>query len=178
MSAGTAIKPWHERVDTDFTDGMSHEDIAARDAEIAELRMALEAAEQNIPPRLGESPCIEDRDGIPAAIRMVIQSRGSIGSLRGLYRLINVWGAEQRADAIRKQPDSGRDAALEKFFTALAHIDFRQFAMHRNPCWRIEEDGSFCGRDKAWAGHQSGWKYVSLKDAVDAMATQQGDTVG
>ncbi|RFP32461.1 hypothetical protein D0T21_09690 [Duganella sp. BJB476] len=74
--------------------------------------------------------------------------------------------------------DNGRDAALGKFLKALEQMDFHQFAMHRNPCWRIDEDGRFCGRDKAWAGHQSGWKYVSLKDAIAVMAAQQGEKGG
>lgn len=65
-----------------------------------------------VPAASGKSPCIEDRDGIPAAMRMVIQSSGSVEALRGLYRLVNIWGAEQRAAAESSQPDSGRDAAL------------------------------------------------------------------
>jgi hypothetical protein len=70
------------------------------------------AVQPDMPVASGESPCIEGRDGLPAAIKAVIQSKGSCDTLRSLYRLINIWGAEQRADATRKQPDSGRDAAL------------------------------------------------------------------
>ena len=69
-----------------------------------------DAALDEFPAALGQSPCIEDRDGIPAAIRMVIQSKGSYGALRSLYRLINIWGAEQRA----AHPANGAQAGLSE----------------------------------------------------------------
>ena len=49
------------------------------------------------------SPCIEDQDGIPRAVRDVIESRGSLRTLRALYRVINIWGAGQRIAAPVKQ---------------------------------------------------------------------------
>lgn len=82
--------------------GYSHNDYAdtmrrAAAALAAHPAPSSDAAADEFPAASGPSPCIEDRDGIPAAIRMVIQSKGSYGALRSLYRLINIWGAEQRA---------------------------------------------------------------------------------
>ncbi len=119
------------------------------------------ASVEVVPSASGESPCIEDRDGIPAAIRMVIQSRGSFGALRSLYRLINIWGAEQRAAppaAAKVAQDSenmnspshprfvagfkagheaGRGRAAQDSWRDAARLDFLDQNMRFNLHWRI-----------------------------------------
>lgn len=86
-------------------------------ADDVDALLAQRSGSEAVPPASGKSPCIEDRDGIPTAMRKVIETGGSYNALRCLYRLINTWGAEQRADgaatAPPPQPDSGRDALLK-----------------------------------------------------------------
>jgi cysteinyl-tRNA synthetase len=159
MTTNTEIKTWQEEAEERAL--TANEAAVCMIREIADLRSALEAKQQ----------------ALEAAQQQVAGLKRETLEFTRRYDQQKL--QEQRLDTAlehAKELDSGRDAALEKFFTAVGKIDFHQFGMHRNPCWHIEEDGSFCGRDKAWAGHQSGWKYVSLKDAVAAaMAAQQGE---
>lgn len=49
-------------------------------------------------------------------------------------------------------------------------MDWVQVVLNNGaPCFRVEEDGHFCGRAKRWPGHDESHKFVSLADLLREM---------
>lgn len=56
---------------------------------------------------------------------------------------------------------------VEVLLDAAKNMDWEQaFLNQYAPCFFIEEDGSFCGRAKRWAGHKSFHKFRSLEELL------------
>jgi hypothetical protein len=62
----------------------------------------------------GESPTIVDCDGIPQALRAVIETKGHVHALTALYKLIDAWGARRATVA-----PSGESIANDERFAVL-----------------------------------------------------------
>jgi len=137
MSAGTAIKPWRERIGPDgiyrhmakLPGGVEYSDccdfgspeieIFAADQEIAELRAALEAAEHQ-------------RSMLAQAIADASRKAGIWNGEVSLTGPHLIMFCDDMASAIKVQPDSGRDAALKEkrikeIQSAAATKAFREF---------------------------------------------------
>lgn len=99
------------------------------DAALAHPAPSSDAAADEFPAASGPSPCIEDRDGIPMAICKVIHTKGGYGELRSLYRLINIWGAEQRATHPANGAQAGDADPIRKLIALHAEeLDQNEYA--------------------------------------------------